>query len=197
VPQRSKSPAGIVSDFANEQTKGAYTMNKRNNVVTFQGNPLVLLGPEITVGMAAPDFTVVKNDLAPATLADLKGQVTIISVVPSLDTGVCDVQTRRFNQEAGALGGKVRVVTVSMDLPFAQARWCGNAGVENVQTVSDYQTASFGQAYGVLIEGLRLLARAIFVVDSQGKVAYVQIVPEMTHEPDYAAALDAAKKLLA
>lgn len=172
-------------------------MNKRNNVVTFQGNPLVLLGPEITVGMAAPDFTVVKNDLAPATLADLKGQVTIISVVPSLDTGVCDVQTRRFNQEAGALGGKVRVVTVSMDLPFAQARWCGNAGVVNVQTVSDYQTASFGQAYGVLIEGLRLLARAIFVVDSQGKVAYVQIVPEMTHEPDYAAALDAAKKLLA
>ena len=172
-------------------------MNKRNNVVTFQGNPLVLLGPEITVGMAAPDFTVVKNDLAPATLADLKGQVTIISVVPSLDTGVCDVQTRRFNQEAGALGGKVRVVTVSMDLPFAQARWCGNAGAENVQTVSDYQTASFGQAYGVLIEGLRLLARAIFVVDSQGKVAYVQIVPEMTHEPDYAAALDAAKKLLA
>ena len=147
-------------------------MNKRNNVVTFQGNPLVLLGPEITVGMAAPDFTVVKNDQAPATLADLKGQVTIISVVPSLDTGVCDVQTRRFNQEAGALGGKVRVVTVSMDLPFAQARWCGNAGVENVQTVSDYQTASFGQAYGVLIEGLRLLARAIFVVDSQGKVAY-------------------------
>ena len=130
-------------------------MNKRNNVVTFQGNPLVLLGPEITVGMAAPDFTVVKNDLAPATLADLKGQVTIISVVPSLDTGVCDVQTRRFNQEAGALGGKVRVVTVSMDLPFAQARWCGNAGVENVQTVSDYQTASFGQAYGVLIKGLR------------------------------------------
>ena len=138
-----------------------------------------------------------KNDLAPARLADLRGQVTIISVVPSLDTGVCDVQTRRFNQEAGALGGKVKVVTVSMDLPFAQARWCGNAGVENVQTVSDYQTASFGQAYGVLIEGLRLLARAIFVVDSQGKVAYVQIVPEMTHEPDYEAALDAAKKLLA
>lgn len=172
-------------------------MNKRNNVVTFQGNPLVLLGPEITVGMTAPDFTVVKNDLAPARLADLRGQVTIISVVPSLDTGVCDVQTRRFNQEAGALGGKVKVVTVSMDLPFAQARWCGNAGVENVQTVSDYQTASFGQAYGVLIEGLRLLARAIFVVDSQGKVAYVQIVPEMTHEPDYGAALDAAKKLLA
>ena len=114
-------------------------------------------------------------------------------------TGVqtCALRSRRFNQEAGALGGKVKVITVSMDLPFAQARWCGNAGVENVQTVSDYQTASFGQAYGVLIEGLRLLARAIFVVDSQGKVAYVQIVPEMTHEPDYAAALDAAKKLLA
>lgn len=172
-------------------------MNKRNNVVTFQGNPLTLLGPEISVGMTAPDFTVVNNDLQPVTLADLKGQVTIISVVPSLDTGVCDMQTRRFNQEAESLGDKVKVVTVSMDLPFAQARWCGNAGVKNVQTVSDYQTASFGQAYGVLIEGLRLLTRAIFVVDAEGKIAHAQIVPEMTHEPDFAAALDATKKLLA
>lgn len=171
-------------------------MNKRNNVVTFQGNPLTLLGPEIAVGMPAPDFTVVKNDLSPATLADLKGEVTIISVVPSLDTGVCDMQTRRFNQEAEALGAKVKVLTVSMDLPFAQARWCGSAGVKNVQTVSDYQTASFGTAYGVLIEGLRLLARAIFVVNAKGVITHVEIVPEMTREPDYAAALDAAKKLL-
>lgn len=172
-------------------------MNKRNNVVTFQGSPLTLLGPAITVGMAAPDFTVVNNELQPVTLADLKGQVTIISVVPSLDTGVCDMQTRRFNQEAEALGDKVKVITVSMDLPFAQARWCGNAGVKNVQTVSDYQTASFGQAYGVLIEGLRLLTRAIFVVNAKGQIAHAQIVPEMTHEPDFAAALDATKKLLA
>ena len=106
------------------------------------------------------------------------------------------METRRFNQEAQALGDKVKILTVSMDLPFAQKRWCGNAGVENVQTVSDYQTAAFGQAYGVLIDGLRLLARAIFVIDAGGKVAYVQIVPELTHEPDYAAVLGAVKKLL-
>lgn len=171
-------------------------MNKRDNVVTFLGNPLTLLGPEISVGMTAPDFSVVDNDLSPVTLADLAGKVTIISAVPSLDTPVCDMETRRFNQEAQALGDKVKVLTVSMDLPFAQKRWCGNAGVANVQTVSDYQTASFGQAYGVLIDGLRLLARAIFVIDAQGKVAYVQTVPELTHEPDYAAVLDAVKKLI-
>ena len=171
-------------------------MTKRDNVVTFMGNPLTLVGPEIKPGMAAPDFAVVNNDLGPVTLADIKGKVAVISAVPSLDTPVCDMETRRFNQEAQALGDKVKVLTVSMDLPFAQKRWCGNAGVENVQTVSDYQTASFGQAYGVLIDGLRLLARAIFVVDAAGKVAYVQVVPELTHEPDYAAVLDAVKKLL-
>lgn len=171
-------------------------MNKRDNVVTFMGNALTLLGPEINVGAAAPDFTVVNNDLGPVTLADLAGKVKVISAVPSLDTPVCDMETRRFNQEAQALGDKVKVLTVSMDLPFAQKRWCGNAGVANVQTVSDYQSASFGQAYGVLIDGLRLLARAIFVVDAAGKIAYVQIVPELTHEPDYAAVLDAVKKLI-
>ncbi|MGE4439951.1 MAG: thiol peroxidase [Desulfomicrobium sp.] len=171
-------------------------MNKRNNVVTMKGNPLTLLGPEIVPGQQAPDFTVVDNDLGPVSLSDLKGKVVIVSAVPSLDTPVCDMETRRFNQEAQALGDKVKVLTVSMDLPFAQKRWCGNAGVENVQTVSDYQTASFGQAYGVLIDGLRLLARAIFVIDAQGKVAYVQTVPELTHEPDYAAVLDAVKKLI-
>jgi len=171
-------------------------MIKRDNVVTFMGNPLTLVGPEITVGMAAPDFQVVNNDLGPVTLADCKGKVTIISAVPSLDTPVCDMETRRFNQEAQALGAAVKVLTVSMDLPFAQKRWCGNAGVESVQSVSDYQTASFGQAYGVLIDGLRLLARAIFVLDTQGMIAYVQIVPELTHEPDYDAVLGAVKKLL-
>ncbi len=171
-------------------------MIKRENVVTFMGNPLTLLGPELTVGMAAPDFSVVDNDLGPVSLADCKGKITIISAVPSLDTPVCDMETRRFNQEAQALGDKVKVLTVSMDLPFAQKRWCGNAGVTNVQTVSDYQTASFGLAYGVLIDGLRLLARAIFVIDASGVVASVQTVPELTHEPDYAAVLDAVKKLL-
>ena len=171
-------------------------MNKRDNVVTMKGNPLTLLGPEITAGMAAPDFSVVDTDLGPVSLSNFKGKVVIVSAVPSLDTPVCDMETRRFNQEAQNLGDKVKVLTVSMDLPFAQKRWCGNAGVENVQTVSDYQTASFGQAYGVLIDKLRLLARAIFVIDAGGKVAYVQIVPELTHEPDYAAVLGAVKKLL-
>lgn len=171
-------------------------MNKRDNVVTMKANPLTLLGPEITPGMAAPDFSVVNNDLGPVSLSDFKGKVVVISAVPSLDTPVCDMETRRFNQEAQNLGDKVKILTVSMDLPFAQKRWCGSAGVTNVQTVSDYQTASFGQEYGVLIDGLRLLARAIFVVDADGKVAYVQVVPELTNEPDYAAVLEAVKKLV-
>lgn len=171
-------------------------MHKRENAVTFLGNPLNLLGPEITVGMNAPDFSVVNTDLAPVTLADVRGQLLILSAVPSLDTPVCDMETRRFNQEAQALGAGVTILTVSMDLPFAQKRWCGSAGVQNVQTVSDYQTASFGHAYGVLIEGLRLLARAVFVIDAQGKVAYVQLVPELTHEPDYDAVLAAVRKIL-
>jgi thiol peroxidase len=160
------------------------------------GNPLTLIGPEITPGMDAPDFAVVDNDLGPVSLADVKGNIVIISAVPSLDTPVCDMQTRRFNQEAQNLSDKVRILTVSMDLPFAQKRWCGNAGVENVQTVSDYQAASFGQAYGVLIDGLRLLARSVFVLDAAGKVAYVQLVPEVTNEPDYDAVLAAVKNLL-
>lgn len=169
---------------------------KRDSIVTMKGNPVTLLGPEITPGMAAPDFAVVDNDLGPVSLADFKGKVVVLSAVPSLDTPVCDMETRRFNQEAQALGDKVKILTVSMDLPFAQKRWCGNAGVENVQTVSDYQAASFGQAYGVLIDGLRLLARAIFVVDPRGQVTYVQIVPEIASEPDYAAVIEAVKKLL-
>lgn len=169
---------------------------KRDSIVTMKGNPVTLLGPEITPGMAAPDFAVVDNDLGLVSLADFKGKVVVLSAVPSLDTPVCDMETRRFNQEAQALGDKVKILTVSMDLPFAQKRWCGNAGVENVQTVSDYQAASFGQAYGVLIDGLRLLARAIFVVDPRGQVAYVQIVPEIASEPDYAAVIEAVKKLL-
>lgn len=171
-------------------------MKKRDNIVTMKGNPMTLLGTEITPGMTAPDFTVVDNGLGPVTLSDFKGKVVVLSAVPSLDTPTCDMETRRFNQEAQALGDKVKILTVSMDLPFAQKRWCGNAGVENVQTVSDYQTASFGQAYGVLIDGLRLLTRAIFVVDAQGKVAYVQVVPEISSEPDYAAVIEAVKKLL-
>lgn len=171
-------------------------MEERENAVTFQGNPLTLIGPEPKVGQAAPNFTAVANDLSPVHFADFKGKVVIISAVPSLDTPVCDAQTRRFNEAAAELGNNVVILTVSVDLPFAQARWCGAAGVEQVQTVSDYQQADFGTKYGLLIKGLRLLSRAVLVVDAEGVLRYVQIVPEVTSEPDYNAALNAAKELL-
>jgi thioredoxin-dependent peroxiredoxin len=165
----------------------------RTGVVTFQGNPVTLVGNEVKVGDAAPDFTVLANDLTPVTLSDTKGSVRIISVVPSLDTGVCDQQTRRFNEEAASLEG-VQILTISVDLPFAQKRWCGAAGVDRVQTLSDHRDLSFGMAYGVVIKELRLLARSVFVVDKNDKVVYVEYVPEVTQHPNYEAALEAAKK---
>lgn len=170
-------------------------MSERTGVITFKGNPLTLIGPEVKVGAAAPDFTVTANDLSPAGLADFKGKVLIIAAVPSLDTPVCDMETRRFNTEAAKLGDDVKILTISMDLPFAQARWCGAAGIEAVQTLSDHASASFGQNWGALIKELRLLTRAVFVVGKDGKVAYVQYLKEITEEPDYDAALAAAKKL--
>lgn len=160
--------------------------------ITFKGNQVTLLGTEVKVGDKAPDFTVLANDLSPVTLDSTKGNVRLISVVPSLDTGVCDQQTRRFNEEAANLGN-VKVLTVSVDLPFAQKRWCGAAGIENVQTLSDHRDLSFGKAYGVAIEELRLLARAVFVVDSNDVVTYVEYVSEATNHPDYDAAIAAAK----
>lgn len=168
---------------------------ERTGVVTFKGNPVTLVGNEVKVGDTAPDFTVLANDLSPVTLADSKGSVRIISVVPSLDTGVCDQQTRRFNEEAASLEG-VRVLTISVDLPFAQKRWCGAAGVDRVQTLSDHRDLSFGTAYGVAIKELRLLARAVFVVDKDDKVVYAEYVPEVTQHPNYEAAIEAAKKRL-
>ncbi|MDQ0413005.1 thiol peroxidase [Mesobacillus stamsii] len=161
--------------------------------VTFKGNPVTLLGNEVKVGDQAPDFTVLANDLSEVTLNDSKGQVRLISVVPSLDTGVCDAQTRRFNEEAANLGN-VKILTVSVDLPFAQKRWCGAAGIENVQTLSDHRELSFGQAYGVAIKELRLLTRAVFVVDSNDKVTYTEYVSEATDHPNYEAAVEAAKQ---
>jgi thioredoxin-dependent peroxiredoxin len=160
--------------------------------ITFKNNPVTLLGNEVKVGDNAPDFTVLSNDLAPITLADSKGKVRLISVVPSIDTGVCDAQTRRFNEEASSLGN-VAVLTISMDLPFAQSRWCAANGIENVQTLSDHRDASFGEAYGVHIQELRLLARAVFVVDANDKVTYVEYVSEATNHPNYEAAIEAAK----
>lgn len=159
--------------------------------ITFKGKPVTLIGPEIKPGDKAPDFTVLANDLTPVTLADTKGQVRLISVVPSLDTGVCDAQTRRFNEEAANLP-HVKILTISVDLPFAQKRWCGAAGIENVQTLSDHRDLSFGKAYGVAIKELRLLARAVFVIDSNDTVTYAEYVPESTNHPNYQAAIEAA-----
>jgi thiol peroxidase len=171
-------------------------MNERSGIITFKGNPFTLLGSELKVGDKAPDFAVVDNGLAPVSLASSAGKVRIISAVPSLDTPVCDAETRRFNQEAASLPGDVVVLTISLDLPFAQKRWCGSAGIEKVTTLSDYRDRSFGLNYGVLIKELLLLTRAIFVVDAQDVIRYIQIVPEVTSEPDYAAVIAAATSLL-
>ena len=170
-------------------------MEERKEIITMKGKPLTLLGTEIKVGEQAPDFEVLANDLSAVKLSSYPGKVCIISSVPSLDTSVCDVMTRRFNQEAVNLGDDVVVLTISMDLPFAQKRWCGAAGVKNVQTLSDHRDASFGTAFGILIKELRLLARAVFVVDKEGIVRYVQIVNELTNEPDYEAVLQAVKDI--
>ncbi len=171
-------------------------MVERPGAVTFMGNPLTLLGQEIKVGDKAPDFRVVDNELKPVSLADFKGKIKLISAVPSIDTPVCDTETRRFNQEASRLPDNVAVLTVSMDLPFAQQRWCGAAGIDKVETLSDYQDRSFAANYGVLIKELKLLARCIFVVDATDTVRFIQLVREITSEPDYAAVLDAVEDLL-
>jgi len=164
--------------------------------VNMKGRPLVLAGNEIKLSDKAPDFEVVGKDLSPVKFSSFAGKVCIISCVPSLDTSVCDIMTRRFNEEAVKLGDDVVVLAVSMDLPFGQNRWCIAADVKNVYILSDHRTASFGLAYGVLLKDLRLLARAVFVVDKEGIVRYREIVPEITHEPDYDKALQEVKKLL-
>jgi thiol peroxidase len=159
----------------------------------FAGSPRTLVGPELRAGDHAPEFTAVGNDLKPVKLSDYAGKVRIISSVPSLDTGVCDTQTRRFNQEAAGLGENVVVLTVSMDLPFAQKRWCGAAGVDRVVTLSDHREAGFATAYGTLIKEFRLCSRAVFVVDSQDQLVHVEYVPAAGEQPNYAAALEAAR----
>ncbi len=170
-------------------------MSERKGLVTFKGNPLTLVGAEVKVGAVAPDFTALNNDLSEFRLSSLKGKVVILSAVPSLDTPVCSLETQRFNQEAAKLGNNVVIVTISMDLPFAQTRWCGAEGVKAVRTVSDHRDAAFGHAFGLLIKELRLLTRAVLVVDAAGKLVYQQLVPEVTSEPDYEAVLEAVRKL--
>lgn len=160
--------------------------------VTFKQNPVTLVGNEVKVGAQAPDFTVLANDLSEVSLSDSKGSVRIISVVPSIDTGICDAQTRRFNEEAAKIDN-VKVLTISNDLPFAQKRWCAANGLENVQVLSDHRDLSFGEAYGTLMKELRLLARAVFVVDSSDKITYTEYVSEGTTHPNYEAAIEAAK----
>jgi len=169
---------------------------ERPGLVTVRGNPLTLLGPEVKVGDPAPDFRVLDGALKVATLDTFRGKLKIISSVPSLDTPVCDAETHRFNEEAGKLPENVVVLTVSMDLPFAQSRWCAATGVDKVKTFSDFRDRSFGEAYGVLIKETGLLARAVFIVDEQDFVRYVELLPELTKEPDYARILSTVRALL-
>ncbi len=172
-------------------------MTERQGIITIHGNPLTLVGEEIKVGMPAPESELLDNDLGPVKLSSFRGKVVIVTSVPSLDTPVCDVETRRFNDEATSLGPEVQIVTISMDLPFAQKRWCGAAGVSKVKTLSDHREAAFGQAYGVLIKELRLLARAVFIIDGAGAVQYVQLVKEVATEPNYEEVMQALQKVLA
>lgn len=167
---------------------------ERTGVVTMRGNPVTLVGNEVKVGDQAPQFTLLTTDLKQVTLDDYKGKVKVLFSIPSLDTGVCDQETRRFNEEASQLGDNVVVLAVSMDLPFAQKRWCAAAGVDRVETLSDHREASFGKAYGVLMKENRLLARAVFVVDANDKVTYVEYVPEVGEFPNFEEAIAAVKK---
>jgi thiol peroxidase len=169
---------------------------ERKGMVTFKGNPLTLVGNEVKVGDKAPPFTVLDHALAPVTLSTFSGKVKIISVTPSLDTPVCNLQATTFNEKARSLSADVVVINISMDLPFAIARFCAGQGIDNLRTLSDHRDASFGRAYGVLVEELRLLARSVFVIDRADIVRSIEIVPEMTHEPDYERALGEAKKLV-
>lgn len=169
-------------------------MEDTKATVTFEGNPLTLTNEVPKLGEPAPDFEVLANDMSPVWLSELRGKVLVICSVPSLDTPVCDTEVRKFNEQATSLGDDVAVLVISMDLPFAQQRWCGAAGVKNVQTLSDHNKAEFGSAYGVLIKELRLLARAVFIVDKEGVIRYIEVVEELTNEPDYEAALKAVKE---
>lgn len=169
---------------------------ERKNVITSNGNPLTLLGPELKVGDKAPDFTVLDTTMQPVTLKSSAGKIRMFSVAPSLDTSVCDIQTVTFNKRAAELSPDIELYSVSMDLPFALGRYCAAKAVDRIQTVSDYREVSFGTNYGLLIKELRLLARAVVIVDAKDVIRYVQIVPEMSHEPNYDDAIAALKKVV-
>ncbi len=171
-------------------------MAERSDLIKMKGNPLTLVGDEVKVGDTAPDFTVFNENLEPVKLSSFSGKTVVIISVPSIDTPVCDMEARRFNREAGNLADDIVILTISMDLPFAQKRWCASAGIENIQLLSDYRNASFGNSFGVLIKELGLLARTIFIIDGEGKVQYVQYVKETTDEPDYDEVLTAVNETL-
>ena len=168
---------------------------ERTGVVTMKGNPVVLLGPSLKVGDMAPEFAAVDRQWQKVSLSRFRGKVVLISAVPSVDTGVCSLQTKRFNDAAATLPPDAVVLTISQDLPFALSRFCGAEGIERLQVLSDHVDAEFGMAYGVLIKGMRLLARAIFVVDKGGRIAYIELVPEISQHPNYDAALEAVRRL--
>jgi thiol peroxidase len=168
---------------------------QERQVTKMGGNDITLVGPALKVGDEAPDFMVLDTDLLPKTLQDYEGKIKLMSVVPSLDTGVCDMQTRKFNQIATDFSEDVKVLTISMDLPFAQKRWCGDAGVDRVETLSDHRWADFGEKYGVLIKELRLLNRSIFIVDGENLIRYIELVDENHNHPDYDSAIEALKQL--
>jgi thiol peroxidase len=169
---------------------------ERKGVVTFRGNPLTLLGNVSKIGDKAPSFTALDKDLAPVSLSDFVGKIKIISVTPSLDTPVCNLQATMFNKSASDLSPDIALINVSMDLPFAIARFCSSEGIDKLRTLSDHRDASFGLAYGVLVKELRLLARSVFVIDKTDTIRYIEIVPEMTNEPNYDKALSEAKTLV-
>jgi thiol peroxidase len=172
------------------------TKMERANLITFKGSPLTLVGKAVNVGQKAPDVTLTDTSMSPVKISSYAGKVVVLSCVPSLDTGVCDTQTRKFNEKAAGLSKEVEILTISMDLPFGQKRWCGAAGVDRVKTLSDYKGATFAEAYGLLIKEWHLIARAVIVLDKQQVVRYIQIVPEISTEPDYDAVLKAVKSLL-
>ncbi len=169
---------------------------QKKGLVTAKGNPLTLLGKELKVGDKAPDFQVVDNSLSPVKLTDFTGKVVLLSVTPSIDTGICDLQAKRFNRMATEVSDDVVILSISVDLPFALARWCGATGSDKIKTLSDYQDWNFGLQYGMLVKESRLLARSVWIIDKNGVIQYIQIVPEMPTEPDYEDAFGALKKLV-
>ena len=168
-------------------------MQERKGEVTFQGKPLTLLGPDVGIGQTGPNFTVVDKEFRPVKLSAFSGRVVLISAVPSLDTPVCSLQTKRFNEEAAKLAEQVTVLTISEDLPFAQGRFCSSEKVEGHQVLSDHVYREFGQNYGLLIKDMMLLARAVLVIGKDGVIRYREIVSEITKEPNYDAAMTATK----